>query len=126
MVAAVGLALAFFRTGCKTSQSSRKPAAKQATAAAPAHVASAIFGLAHNLGPVGERICRRWLIVSTRETGGTMKLVRLEKGQKTDRFERCVATTRPKCWRIRGAFGRVHEMMAKAGDPPIWRMCRSI
>ena len=119
LVAAVGLALAFSVQAAKPAKSAKaaKPAAKQATAAVPAHVASSDLELAHNLGPVGEQHLQAVVDRFNKETGGTMKLVRLEKGQKPTglnlmrRYDMAEVLAHPK------SFVPLHEMMAKAGEP---------
>ena len=74
MVAAVGIALAFSAQAAKPSKPAAKPVASAATAAE--------FELAHNLGPIGAQHLQEVVDRFNAETGGTMKVVRLEKGQK--------------------------------------------
>lgn len=90
-----------------------KPAAKPA--AAPA--ASAEFELAHNLGAAGEERLQAIVDRFNKESGSTLKLVRLEKGDKPAtlnlmrRYDMSDVLSQPK------AFVPLHDMMAKAGKP---------
>ena len=59
-----------------------KPAAKAKAAPAPVAPVSADFELAHNLGPAGEEQLQAVVDRFNKETGGNLKLARLEKGEK--------------------------------------------
>lgn len=72
---AVGIALAFSAHAAKPA----KPAPAQKQPAAPV---SPDFELAHNLGPVGEGRLQALVDRFNAETGGNLKLGRLEKGEK--------------------------------------------
>ncbi|MFH1659280.1 MAG: sn-glycerol 3-phosphate transport system substrate-binding protein [Rhodocyclaceae bacterium] len=90
-----------------------KPAAKPV--AAP--TVSAEFELAHNLGVAGEERLQAIVDRFNKESGSTMKLVRLEKGDKPAvlnlmrRYDMSDVLSQPK------AFVPLHAMMAKAGQP---------
>lgn len=106
---AVTLALA-----CSVAQAKpAKPAAKPV--AAP--TVSAEFELAHNLGAAGEERLQAIVDRFNKESGSTMKLVRLEKGDKPAvlnlmrRYDMSDVLSQPK------AFVPLHDMMAKAGQP---------
>lgn len=106
---AVTLALA-----CSVAQAKpAKPAAKPV--AAP--TVSAEFELAHNLGAAGEERLQAIVDRFNKESGSTMKLVRLEKGDKPAvlnlmrRYDMSDVLSQPK------AFVPLHAMMAKAGQP---------
>jgi sn-glycerol 3-phosphate transport system substrate-binding protein len=109
---AVSLALACSVVQAKPAKPV-KPAAKQA--AAP--TVSAEFELAHNLGPAGEEGLQAIVDRFNKESGSTMKLVRLEKGDKPAvlnlmrRYDMSEVLSQPK------QFVPLHEMMAKAGEP---------
>jgi len=90
-----------------------KPAVKPA-----APVAAAVdFELAHNLGPAGEQQLQAVVDRFNKEAGSTLKLVRLEKGDKpaslnlVRRYDMGDALSQPK------QFVPLHAMMAKAGQP---------
>ena len=106
---AVGLAFA-------TSTFAAKPA-KPAPTPAPAATASGELELAHNLGPVGEQRLQAVVDRFNKETGGTLKLIRMEAGSKpadlnlVRRYEMSEVLSQPK------HFIPLHEMMAKAGQP---------
>ena len=108
---AAGLALAFPVLAAKPA----KPAAKPEPA--PAAAAPAEFELAHNLGPVGEARLQEVVDRFNKETGNTLKLVRLQKGSKPTglnlvrRYDMSELLAQPK------AFVPLHEVMAKAGKP---------
>jgi sn-glycerol 3-phosphate transport system substrate-binding protein len=90
-----------------------KPAAK----AAATPMASAEFELAHNLGPAGEERLQAIVDRFNKESGSTLKLVRLEKGDKPAvlnlmrRYDMSDVLSQPK------QFVPLHEMMSKAGEP---------
>lgn len=92
-------------------------AAKPAAKAAPAPVVAADFELAHNLGPAGEEQLQAVVDRFNKETGGNLKLSRLEKGDKpaglnlVRRYDMSEVLIKPK------SFVPLHEMMAKAGQP---------
>ncbi|MFN4325421.1 MAG: extracellular solute-binding protein [Azonexus sp.] len=94
-------------------------AAKPAAKAAPAPVATAPadFELAHNLGPAGEVALQAVVDRFNKETGGNLKLTRLEKGAKpaglnlVRRYDMGDLLTNAK------AFVPLYQMMAKAGQP---------
>jgi sn-glycerol 3-phosphate transport system substrate-binding protein len=93
--------------------SAAKPVAKSAAKAAPAVVAD--FELAHNLGPADEEQLQAVVDRFNKETGGNLKLSRLEKGEKpaglnlVRRYEISDILVQPK------SFMPLHEMMSKAG-----------
>lgn len=103
----LGLALAF---SCSVfaAKSAPKPAA--APVAAP-------FELAHNLGPVSEARLQAVVDRFNQETGSSLKLVRLERGQKPAtlnliiRYDVGDVLTQPK------DFAPLYAVMAKAGQP---------
>ena len=90
-----------------------KPAAKPA----PAPVALTEFELAHNLGSAGEEKLQAIVDRFNKESGATLKLVRLEKDDKPAalnlmrRYDVSDVLSQPK------AFLPLHEVMAKAGTP---------
>ncbi len=96
-----------------------KPAAKGAAkaAAAPVAPASTDFELAHNLGPAGEVELQAVVDRFNKETGGNLKLTRLEKGEKpaglnlVRRYDMSDLLTNAK------AFVPLYQMMAKANQP---------
>lgn len=109
LTVALSLALA-----CSVVQAKpAKPAAKPA----PAPAASAEFELAHNLGEVGEERLQAIVDRFNKESGSTLKLVRLEKGDKPSalnlmrRYDMSDVLSQPK------NFVPLHDMMAKAGQP---------
>jgi sn-glycerol 3-phosphate transport system substrate-binding protein len=109
LTVAVTLALA-----CSVSQAKpAKPAAKPA--AAP--TAPVEFELAHNLGASGEERLQAIVDRFNTESGSTLKLVRLEKGDKPAalnlmrRYDMSDVLSQPK------AFVPLHEVMTKAGQP---------
>ena len=109
LTVALSLALA-----CSVVQAKpAKPAAKPA----PAPAASADFELAHNLGEVGEERLQAIVDRFNKESGSTLKLVRLEKGDKPSalnlmrRYDMSDVLSQPK------NFVPLHDMMAKAGQP---------
>ena len=109
LTVAISLALA-----CSVVQAKpAKPAAKPA----PAPAASADFELAHNLGEVGEERLQAIVDRFNKESGSTLKLVRLEKGDKPSalnlmrRYDMSDVLSQPK------NFVPLHDMMAKAGQP---------
>lgn len=94
-----------------------KPAAKAAAKAAPTAQAAADFELAHNLGPVGEEQLQAVVDRFNKETGGNLKLSRLEKGERpaglnlVRRYDMTDVLAQPK------NFVPLYEMMTKAGQP---------
>ena len=109
LTVAITLALA-----CSVAQAKpAKPAAKPA-ATPPA---SLEFELAHNLGASGEERLQAIVDRFNKESGNTLKLVRLEKGDKPAalnlmrRYDMSDVLSQPK------AFVPLHDMMAKAGEP---------
>ena len=106
---AVSLTLAFSAQAAKPA----KAAAKQP--AAP--VAAATFELAHNLGPQGEEQLQAVVDRFNKETGGNLKLTRLEKGEKPAglnlirRYDMSEVLSQAK------NFVPLYAMMAKAGQP---------
>lgn len=84
---------------------------------APAPAASAEFELAHNLGETGEERLQAIVDRFNKESGSTLKLVRLEKGDKPAalnlmrRYDMSDVLSQPK------NFVPLHDMMAKAGQP---------
>ena len=92
-----------------------KPA-KQAAKPAAAPAASSEFELAHNLGPLGEDRLQALVDRFNKESGNTLKLVRLEKGEKpatlnlVRRHDMSDVLSQPK------QFVPLHEVMAKAGE----------
>src|SRR5574343_1562831 len=108
-VVALALALAASSVLAKPA----KPAAKPA----PAPVAAAEFELAHNLGAAGEEKLQAIVDRFNKESGASLKLVRLEKGGKPAalnlmrRYDMSEVLGQPK------QFLPLHEVMAKAGEP---------
>ena len=94
-----------------------KPAAKAKAAPAPAAPVSADFELAHNLGPAGEEQLQAVVDRFNKETGGNLKLARLEKGEKpaglnlVRRYDMSELLSNGK------SFVPLYQMMAKAGQP---------
>ncbi|MBP5987401.1 MAG: extracellular solute-binding protein [Azonexus sp.] len=90
-----------------------KPAAKPA----PTPAATAEVELAHNLGSMGEERLQAIVDRFNKESGATLKLVRLEKGDKPAalnlmrRYDVSEVLSQPK------QFLPLHEVMAKAGSP---------
>ncbi|AXS80669.1 extracellular solute-binding protein [Dechloromonas sp. HYN0024] len=84
---------------------------------APAPVPTAEFELAHNLGAVGEDRLQAIVDRFNKESGSTLKLVRLEKGGKpaalnlVSRYDMSDVLSQPK------QFVPLYEMMTKAGEP---------
>jgi sn-glycerol 3-phosphate transport system substrate-binding protein len=103
--AAIALALA-------SSAVIAKPVKSAAKAVEPAE-----FELAHNLGPVGEERLQAIVDRFNKESAGTLKLVRLEKGDKPAvlnlmrRYDTSDVLSQPR------QFVPLHEMMSKAGEP---------
>jgi len=102
----------------KSAGKSAKPAAKPAAKAAPAPTPNSPseLELAHNLDPA--RAERLQVVVDrfNKETGGSLKLVRLEKDQKpadlnlVTRYDMSEVITHPK------SYVPLHEVMAKANE----------
>ena len=118
----VSLALAFpalaadpaAKTAAKTAA---KPAAKPATNAAPSPSVSPDFEISHNLGPEGEKYVQAVVDRFNKETGGNLKLGRLEKNERPaglnliHPYEVSDVLTQAK------NFIPLYEMMSKAGQP---------
>jgi sn-glycerol 3-phosphate transport system substrate-binding protein len=102
----------------KPAAKSAKPAAKPAAKAAPAPTPNSVseLELAHNLSPAGAERLQVVVDRFNKETGGSLKLVRLEKGQKpadlnlVTRYDMSEVVTHPK------SYVPLHEVMAKAGE----------
>lgn len=109
LFAALSLTLAFSANAAKPAKASAKPAATPA--------ASANFELAHNLGPAGEEQLQAVVDRFNKETGGNLKLTRLESGEKPAglnlirRYDMSDVLSQPK------SFVPLYTMMAKAGHP---------
>lgn len=105
LAAAITLVLA-----CSAVQA--KPAKPAAAPVAPVE-----FELAHNLGAVGEDRLQAIVDRFNKESGSTLKLVRLEQGDKpaalnlVRRYDMSDVLSQPK------QFAPLHEVMAKAGSP---------
>ena len=104
LVIAAGLALSISAHAAKPA----KPAAAPIAAGDPE--------LAHNLGELGEERLQALVDRYNKENGGSMKLVRYEKGQKpaalnlVSRYDMADVLIQPK------KFLPLHDMMAKAGQ----------
>jgi sn-glycerol 3-phosphate transport system substrate-binding protein len=106
------------KPAAKSAGKSAKPAAKPAAKAAPAPTPNSPseLELAHNLDPA--RAERLQVVVDrfNKETGGSLKLVRLEKDQKpadlnlVTRYDMSEVITHPK------SYVPLHEVMAKANE----------
>lgn len=113
LVAAVALALACSAVQAKPA----KRVAKRVAAAAVIPAVSAEFELAHNLGPVGEDRLQAVVDRFNKESGSTLKLVRLEKGSKpavlnlVRRYDMSEVLSQPK------QFVPLYSVMAKASEP---------
>ena len=111
LLAAVCVALAFSAEAAKPA----KPAKSDAKPAAPA--VSNDLELAHNLGPAGEERLQAVVDRFNKESGGTLKLVRHQRGQKPAglnlirRYDMADVLAQPK------SFVPLHDMMSKAGVP---------
>ncbi len=111
LLAAVCVALAFSAEAAKPA----KPAKSDAKPAAPA--VSNELELAHNLGPAGEERLQAVVDRFNKESGGTLKLVRHQRGQKPAglnlirRYDMADVLAQPK------SFVPLHDMMSKAGVP---------
>jgi sn-glycerol 3-phosphate transport system substrate-binding protein len=107
LVLALALASSFVQA--KPAAKSAKPAAEPAPSLA--------FELAHNLGPVGEERLQAIVDRFNKESGSTLKLARLEKGDKpaalnlVSRYDMSDVLIQPR------QFVPLHEMMTKAGEP---------
>jgi len=112
LTVAISLALA-----CSAVQAKPAKAVKPAAKPAAAPTVSAEFELAHNFGPAGEERLQAIIDRFNKESGSTLKLVRLEKGDKPAvlnlmrRYDMSDILSQPK------AFVPLHDMMAKAGQP---------
>jgi len=106
------LALAF---ACSAQAAKPAKPAKAPEKAAPA--AAADFELAHNLSPAGEQRLQAVVDRFNKESGGNLKLVRLEKGDKpaglnlVRRYDMSDVLSQPK------QFIPLADMMSKAGRP---------
>ncbi|MDE2441191.1 MAG: extracellular solute-binding protein [Betaproteobacteria bacterium] len=113
----IAVTLACVCSSALAAKPAAKATAKASTKAAPAAQASADFELAHNLGPAGEEQLQAVVDRFNKETGGNLKLSRLEKGEKPAglnlirRYDMTDVLTQPK------SFVPLYEMMAKAGQP---------
>ena len=104
-----GLAAAFPALASKPA----KPAAKPAPQAA----APAAFELAHNLSPEGEARLQAVVDRFNKETGNTLKLNRLEKGEKPAGLNLVMRYDMSDFLSHGQSFVPLHEVMAKAGKP---------
>ena len=116
---AVSLAFASATFAAIPEKPAAKPAAKPATkAAAPAATPNSANELevGHNLSPAGATRLQAVIDRFNKETGGSMKLVRLEKDQKpadlnlVSRYDMSEVVTHPK------SYVPLHEVMSKAGE----------
>lgn len=118
----VGLALAFPALAADpaakpAAKPAQKAAAKPAAKAEPAPMASPDFEISHNLSPEGEKHVQAIVDRFNKETGGSLKLGRLEKNERPavlnliHPYEVSDVLTQAKY------FIPLHEMMAKAGQP---------
>jgi len=109
LLAALGVTLACSAFAAKPA----KPSAKQPVAPA----VSADFELAHNLGPQGEEQLQAVVDRFNKETGGNLKLTRLESGEKpaglnlVRRYDMSEVLSQSK------SFVPLYAMMAKSGEP---------
>ena len=107
LVIVAGLALSISAQAAKLSKPA-KPAAAPIAAGDPE--------LAHNLGTLGEERLQTLVDRYNKENGGSMKLVRYERGQKpsalnlVSRYDMADVLIQPK------KFLPLHDMMAKAGQ----------
>jgi sn-glycerol 3-phosphate transport system substrate-binding protein len=118
----VGLALAFPALAADpaakpAAKPAQKAAAKPAAKAEPAPVASADFELAHNLGPEGESRLQAVVDRFNKETGGNLKLSRLEKGEKPAGLNLIAPYEMSALLTNARNFVPLHEMMTKAKEP---------
>ena len=112
LTVAITLAIA-----CVSVQAKPAKQAKQAAKPAAASTVSAEFELAHNLDPLEEDRLQAFVDRFNKESGSSLKLVRLEKGQKPAvlnlirRNDMSEVLSQPK------QFVPLSEMMTKAGEP---------
>jgi sn-glycerol 3-phosphate transport system substrate-binding protein len=114
LVASLAVAFPVFAT------TPAKPAAKHAAkhAAKPAPQAAPVeFELAHNLGPEGEARLQAVVDRFNKETGNTLKLTRLEKGEKPAGLNLVRHYDMTEFLQHAQSFVPLHEVMAKAGKP---------
>jgi len=78
-------------------------------------VGSADFELSHNLGPEGEKHLQATVDRFNKETGGNLKLVRLEKGDKPAGLNLVRRQEMSEVLSQAKYFVPLHEMLAKAG-----------
>ncbi len=93
-----------------------KPAAKAKAAPAPVAPVSADFELAHNLGPAGEEQLQAVVDRFNKETGGNLKLARLEKGEKPAGLNLVRRYDTSELLANGKSFVPLYQMMAKAGQ----------
>ena len=106
LLAVASLALAF-------SAQAAKPAKPAKPAAAPA--AAVEFELAHNLSPKGEESLIAVVDRFNKESGGNLKLVRLEKGSKPAGLNLVLRDDMSDVLSLQKNFIPLHAMMSKAG-----------
>ena len=106
LLAVASLALAF-------SAQAAKPAKPAKPAAAPA--AAVVFELAHNLSPKGEESLIAVVDRFNKESGGNLKLVRLEKGSKPAGLNLVLRDDMSDVLSLQKNFIPLHAMMSKAG-----------
>ena len=98
-----------------TAKSVKKPVAKAAEKPEAAVAASGDFELAHNLSPEGEKALQGFVDRFNKDTGGNLKLVRLQKGERPaglnlmHRYDMSEVLSQSKY------FMPLYQMMAKAG-----------
>lgn len=105
-IVVLGLALAF------PALAAKRVAKQPATPAAAAD-----FELAHNLGPRGEAQLQAIVDRFNKETGGNLKLTRLESGQKPVGLNLIRRYDMSEVLSQRNNFTPLYAMMAKAGHP---------
>jgi len=109
LVVALTLALACSVAHAKPAKHAAKPAAAPAV--------SAEFELAHNLGPVGEDRLQAVVDRFNKESGSTLKLIRLEKGAKPAALNLVRHQDMSDLMSQPKQFVPLYEMMGKAGEP---------
>jgi len=114
LLAAVGLALACSVAVAKPAKPA-KPAKAVAAPTAPA--ASADFELAHNLGPAGEEQLQAVVDRFNKETGGNLKLTRIESGGKPAGLNLVLRNDMSDVLSQGKNFLPLYSLMAKAGQP---------
>jgi len=122
----LGLALAFpvlaadpaAKSASKpAAKAAAKPAAKTAAKPVPTPNSPSELEVGHNLSPAGAERLQAVIDRFNKETGGSMKLVRLEGDQKpadlnlVSRYGTSEVIAHPK------SYVPLHEVMAKAGEP---------